>query len=86
MFWVDVIGFAAVGVMWIVSEPGKRLRDLYPNDDWLFRLMSCAMCSSWHIYFWSQLFMNWRVDILGASICAIIAEFVVRKLNEGSIL
>jgi hypothetical protein len=85
MCWDLIIGYAAVGVIWIVSEPTLRLRSLYKKNDWFMRLMNCAMCSTFHIYFWSQLFMTSNIDILGASISAIISEFVVRKLNEGSL-
>jgi hypothetical protein len=83
--WYLILGIAAVGVMWNVSEPTIRLRSLYKRNDWFLRLINCGMCSSWHIYFWSQLFMYQRIDILGASICAVIAEYAINKLNSGSI-
>lgn len=81
----EIIGLAAVGVLFSVSEPTIRLRLLYKRNDWFMRLINCGMCSSWHIYFWYILLTEGRVDILGASVAAILAEFVVRKLNEGSL-
>jgi hypothetical protein len=85
MYW-EVIGLAAVGVIWSVSEPTTRLMTLYKRDDFIKRLITCAMCSTWHIYFWYILVMYRRVDILGASVAAILAEFVVRKLRSGNLL
>lgn len=81
----EIIGLAAVGVLWIISEPGIRLRSLYKRNDWFMRLINCGMCSSWHIYFWYMLLICGKVDILGASVAAILAEFVVRKLEGGSL-
>lgn len=82
----NIIGLACVGVIWIASEPTIRLRRwLVKENTMLFRLLECTMCSSWHIYFWHQLFTHQTIDILGASICAIISEYIINKLNSGSI-
>lgn len=86
MCWDLIIGWSAVGALWILSEPTIRLRSLYKKNDWFMRLINCGMCSSWHIYFWSQLFMYQRIDILGASICAVLTEWIINKLNRGSLI
>lgn len=82
-----IIGFAAVTVLWICSEPTNRLRDYLfkEKDNWFNRLINCAMCSGFHIYLWPMLLMNGSVNILYAAIVSVLAEFTVRKLNEGSI-
>lgn len=85
MYWSTIIGFAALGVIWIVSEPTQRLRSLYKRNDWFMRLINCAMCSTWHIYFWSQFVMTGSPDPLAASISAVLAEFISRKINSGSL-
>ena len=85
MCWDLILGFAAVGVMWINAEPTIRLRSLYKKNDWFMRLMNCCLCSTFHIYLWSNLYLTGSIDILGASASAIIAEFVCRKMNEGSL-
>ena len=85
MYWSTIIGFAALGVIWIVSEPTQRLRSLYKRNDWFMRLINCAMCSTWHIYFWSQFVMTGSPDPLAASISAVLAEFITRKISSGSL-
>jgi hypothetical protein len=81
----SIIGIAAVGVMWINAEPTTRLRSLYKNNDWFSRLINCCLCST----FWISIFYNllWyqSLDLFAASLSAIIAEFICRKLNQGSI-
>ncbi len=80
-----IIGFACVGVLWIASEPTIRLRNLILRTHqgiWR-RLLECAMCSTFHIYFWYQLFVFQNIDILGASICAVLSEILLQKLNSG---
>lgn len=81
----NIIGIAAVGVLWINSEPTIRLRGfLFKNKfNWLTRLLECGMCSTFHIYFWWQLLMFSNIDIIGASVSAVIAELVNRKLMSG---
>lgn len=84
MCWDLILMVAAVGVIWINSEPTTRLRSLYKKDDWFMRLINCCMCSTFWIYMiWS--FSKGQFNIGEAAISAIIAEFVCRKLNEGSI-
>ena len=91
---LEIIGLACVGVLWINAEPTIRLREwLYKkiykcsrfDHKWHWRLINCAMCSTFHIYFWYQLFFEFRVDIIGASVCAVIAEIISRHLNSGSL-
>lgn len=83
---LEIIGFAAVTVLWICSEPTNRLRDyLFRKDNWVNRLINCAMCSGFHIYLWPMLLMNGTVNILYAAIVSVMAEFIVRKLNTGSL-
>lgn len=81
----EIIGFAAIGVMWINAEPCIRLRSLYKRTDLFSRLINCCLCSTFHIYLWSQLLLTHSVDILGACVSAIVAEFICRKLNGGSL-
>jgi len=50
------------------------------------RLLGCAMCSTFHIYLWTQLIVTHEFDILGAAIASVLAEFISRKLNSGSVL
>lgn len=80
-----IIGFACVGVLWITSEPTIRLRNwLLGNHQGIFRrFLECAMCSTFHIYFWTQLLWLQNIDILGASICAVLSEILYQKLNNG---
>lgn len=85
MCWDLIIGCAAVGVLWISSEPTIRLRSLYKKNDWFNRLINCCLCSTFHIYLWLQLYMTGSLDFLGASVSAILAEFVCRKMNSGAL-
>lgn len=84
--WYTIIGLACIGVLWVNSEPTIRLREfILGNHQGVFRrLLECAMCSTWHIYFWSQLLYTGNIDIVGASISAVIAELINRELNNGS--
>ena len=84
MCWDSILMIAAVGVMWINAEPTQRLRGLYKKNDWLMRLMNCCLCSTFWIYMiWS--FYLGQFNIGEACISAILAEFVCRKMNEGSL-
>jgi hypothetical protein len=84
---LEIIGISCIGVLWINAEPMIRLRDwiLGTHQGIWRRLLECAMCSSFHIYFWYQLFMFQNIDILGSAICSILAEFITRKLTTGSL-
>jgi len=84
MPWELIIGIAAIGVMWIASEPTIRLRRLILKNEttWYFRLLECAMCSSFHLYFWYKLFAFNQIDIIGAALCGIISELIYQKLNR----
>lgn len=83
----NIIGFACIGTLWIVSEPGIRLRELITGDRFntFTRLINCGMCSSFHIYFWWQLLINFQIDILGAAVVSILTEFIIRKLEGGTL-
>jgi hypothetical protein len=83
--WFEIIGLACVGVLWICSEPTIRLREfiLRNHQGFFRRLLECAMCSTFHIYFWYQLFYYGNIDIIGSSICAVISEILYQKLNNG---
>lgn len=82
---LEIIGIACIGVLWICSEPTIRLRNwiLGRHQGIWRRLLECAMCSSFHIYFWYQLFWFQNIDIIGASICAVLSEILLQKLNTG---
>lgn len=82
---LEIIGLACVGVLWICSEPTIRFRNwILVNHQGVWRrLLECAMCSSWHIYFWYQLLWFQNIDIIGASICAVLSEILLQKLNTG---
>jgi hypothetical protein len=84
MEWIiNVIGIAAVGALWINSEPTIKLRDIIlKKENWLKRLLECAMCSTFHIYFWWQLIFFSNLDIMGAALSAVIAELINQKLND----
>ena len=84
MCWDLILMIAAVGVMWINAEPTIRLRSLYKRNDWFMRLINCGMCSTFWIYILWSLYSG-QFNIGEACISAIIAEFVNRKINEGSI-
>jgi len=84
-YLITILGFSCVGVLWIASEPTIRLREfiLRKHQGVWRRLLECAMCSTFHIYFWSQLLCTGNIDILGASICAVLSEILLQKLNGG---
>jgi hypothetical protein len=75
---------AAVGVMWINAEPTQRLRSLYKKNDWFNRLINCCLCSTFWIYIVVSASLS-QFNIGEACISAIIAEFICRKINEGSL-
>jgi hypothetical protein len=88
MDWIiEIVGWACIGVLWIFSEPTIRFRNwiLGGHQGIWRRLLECTMCSSFHIYLWTKLFMTGEIDILGASTCAVLAEVICRHLNGGSL-
>jgi hypothetical protein len=88
MEWIiNILGFSAIGSLWILSEPTIRLREWLTGDrfNWFTRLINCGMCSSFHIYFWWQLLVNFNIDILGAAMVSILSEIIIRKLESGNI-
>ena len=84
MCWDLILTIAAVGVMWINAEPTQRLRSLYKKNDWFNRLINCCLCSTFWIYVVVSASLS-QFNIGEACISAIIAEFVCRKLNSGSL-
>ena len=84
---LSILGFSAIGALWILSEPTIRLREWLVGDkfNWFTRLINCGMCSSFHIYFWWQLLVNFNIDILGAAMVSILSEIIIRKLESGNI-
>lgn len=83
--WYLILGIAAVGVMWNVSEPTIRLRSLYKRNDWFMRLINCSMCSTFWISVLYNLICFQTLDIFSASLSAILAELICQKLNSGGI-
>jgi len=89
MDWIiEIISWACVGVLWTLSEPTLRFRNwILGSHQGIFRrLLECTMCSSFHIYFWSQLLLTGRIDILGAATVAVLAELICRKMNSGGLV
>lgn len=86
-YLITILGLACVGVLWLASEPTIRFRNwiLGKHQGIFRRFLECAMCTSFHIYFWYQLFCFGNIDILGASICAILSELILQKLNNNFI-
>jgi hypothetical protein len=82
---LQILGLAAVGVLWINAEPTIRLRLIYKKEDWFFRLINCCMCSSFWISIIYHLITYGSPYILVSSIVSILAEFICRKLNSGSL-
>ena len=84
---ITILGLACVGVLWINSEPTIRLRNwiLGKHQGIFRRLLECAMCSTFHIYLWSQLLSTGGIEILGAAISSVLAEIISNKLNSGGI-
>ena len=83
--WYTILGIAAVGVLWHTSEPTIRLKSLYKRDDWFMRLINCAMCSTFWISVLYNLIWFQNLDILSASLSAVLAELISQKLNTGTI-
>ena len=76
---LQILGLSCIGVLWINSEPTIRLRMLYKKDDLFSRLINCCMCST----FWIALVCSQSLYI--AAVSSILAEFICRKLNSGSL-
>jgi hypothetical protein len=81
---LEIIGLACVGVIWCASEPTIRFRNwlLGSHQGIWRRFLECAMCTTFHIYFWYQLLWFQNIDIIGASICAVLSELLYQKLNN----
>lgn len=83
--WYTIIGIAAVGVIWHNSEPTIRIKSLYKRSDWFMRLINCCMCSTFWISVLYNLIWFQNLDILSASLSAVLAELISQKLNSGTI-
>ena len=84
---LEILGVAAIGNLWIHSEPTIRLREFILNGhDGIFRrLLECAMCSTFYIATIYSIIWLGSFDLLFISTTSILAELVSRKLNSGSI-
>jgi len=80
---INLVAWAALNALWIVSEPGIRFRSWLVGDrfNWFVRLINCGMCSGFWFYFLWHIFINGRVEVLGAAFVAVLTEFIVRKLE-----
>lgn len=78
-----IVAMACVGVLWICSEPTIRLRNfiLGKHQGIFRRLLECAMCSTWWIYLIYTFICFGYLDILGASVSAVLAELIYKKLD-----
>jgi len=88
MNWELILGLACVGVIWTSSKPTTWLvNKIFINkDNWLYEMLTCCLCSTWHIYFWTILLWQGRIDILGACICSCLGEFIYGKLSSGKLI
>ena len=84
MCWDLILMVAATGVMWINAEPTIRLRSLYKKNDWFMRLINCCLCSTFWIYVITSIYLS-QFNIGEACISAILAEFICRKMSEGTL-
>ena len=83
--WFTIIGLASVGAIWINSEPTIRLRSLYTKQNWFFRLINCAMCSTFWISILYTLIWHGNLDLFTACSSAVLSELISQKLNSGTI-
>lgn len=82
---LDIIGLACIGVLWINAEPMIRLRMLYKNDDWFFRLINCCLCSTFWIALLYKIIWFQQCDLFTASCASVLGEFICKKLTEGGL-
>lgn len=84
MDWRIVLGLAAIGVLWVASEPGIRLKDwvLGRHQGVFRRLLECAMCSTFWIAILYNLIWLDTLDLFTSSCSAVLAELVYQKLNN----
>jgi hypothetical protein len=84
---MKLIGIAAMGFLFVASEPMILIKtwfftQVYKGDYtklMIWRLLNCCLCSS----FWIGFVIT--QDILSASIIAVVAELIYRKLSGGSL-
>ena len=90
----NIIQIAAIGIMWVASEPTNLLRHwifktIYKckpyDNNFVWRLLDCAICSTFWIYILYKLLWFNDIQIGEASIAAIIAEIIDRKLKRGNV-
>jgi len=79
---IIIIAFACLTTLWIHSEPTIRLRSLL-REGFFKRLTECALCSSFWVYLIGNLYLTHQLDIFGAAISSVLAEFISRKISEG---
>ena len=80
---LEILSTAAIGVLWINSYWGIKIRSYLPEDSLFTNLLSCCLCSTWWITFLWFLVTTGGFYIGWASIAAIIAELVSRKISQG---
>lgn len=85
--WYNIIGLASVGVIWHLSEPTIRLRDLIlgKHEGFFRRLLECSMCSTFWIAIIYSLIWQQNLDIFLACSSAVLAELISQKLSTGTI-
>lgn len=79
---LEIISWSCITLLWINSEPTAMLRYyLFKDaDNFIIRLLNCAMCSG----FWIGLIFTFDIQL--AAIISILSEFLNRYLNSGKLL
>jgi hypothetical protein len=82
---ITILGLASITNLWIHSEPSNHFRmwlykDIKNKDHkWHWRLINCSLC----VGFWIGLIFT--LDILLAALVSVSAEFICKKLTEGTL-
>lgn len=82
---VEIIALASLTNLFVHSEPTNKLKHFIYNklkrseDDFIFRLISCCLCSG----FWIGLLFTF--SLYQAAIIAVFAELISKKLTEGGL-
>lgn len=87
----NIILIAAIGLLWISSEPTYLLREWICKKIYgcnfertmLWRLLECTMCSTFWIYILYKLLSDFSIQIGEAAVCSILAELIDRRLKKG---
>lgn len=78
----EIIGLACLTNLLLLAEPVNLLYDvLFKKNNYFKRMLTCALCSGFWIYLVYQMIATGTIDLMGASISAIVAELINRKLN-----